>query len=76
MRWRLQLDSQLSEGADSHSCTLGSCVQCGGLSPVALLLKKAARRAHSHKEPCPCKLGVNWEGSGLTEGMGTLGQSC
>lgn len=35
-------DSQLSEGADSHSCTLGNCMQCGGLSSVSLLLKKAA----------------------------------
>lgn len=51
-------------------------MQCGGLSPVALLLKISARGAHSHKEPCPCKLGVNLEGSGRTEGMGTLSQSC
>lgn len=51
-------------------------MQRGGLSPVALLLKKAAWRAHSHKAPRPCKLGVDWEGSGLTLGMGILGQSC
>lgn len=43
---------------------------------MALLLKKSACRAHSHKKPCPCKLGENWAGSGLTEGMGTLDQSC
>jgi hypothetical protein len=67
-------DSQLSEGADSHSCTLGSCVQCGGLSSVSLLLKKAARRAHSHQEPCPCKLEVDYECSGLGK-WGTLDQS-
>lgn len=35
-------DSQLLEGADSHGCTLGSHMQCGGLSPVALLLQEAA----------------------------------
>lgn len=42
-------------------------MECGGLSPVSLLLKKAACRAHSHKAPCPCKLEVDCEGSGLRE---------
>lgn len=46
-------DSQLPEGADSHGCTLRSHMQCGGLSPVALLLQGAARRGHGHKEPGP-----------------------
>ena len=52
-------DSQLPEGADGHGCTLGSHTQCGGLSPVALLLQEAARGGHRHKEPRSCKLGAS-----------------
>lgn len=41
---------------------------------MSVLLKKAACRAHSHKEPCPCKLEVDYESSGLGE-WGSLDQS-
>lgn len=40
---------------------------------MSLLLKKSACRGHSHKAPCPCKLEVDWEVSGLRE-RGTLGK--
>lgn len=35
-------DSQLSEGADPHGCTLWGHLQCSSLSLVALLLQEAA----------------------------------
>lgn len=63
-------DSQLSEGVDGHGCALGSHLHCGGLSPVALLLQKATRGGHGHKEPRPCKLG---QAAGGREGAGDPG---